>query len=158
MNSCEQMVKGYAMLSHVHDVPLMFQMLSEHGKVYKGKVNAAYTGRGIKQQCYRNAENMVTHSADHEQFVYVEGYACKPGLIPLQHAFVLDLQDGMVIDPTWEGEGIEYFGCAFRTEFVNKVTLKAGTYSIFENLYKVARDFKRPEDVKAYLVKGLLKR
>ncbi len=132
-------------------LPLMYQVLAEHGRTFKLKQDVA-TGKGIKKECYRNSENLATFSDRY--LIYCEGYACKKGLIPLPHAWVLDLEDGCVIDPTWDDMETDYFGCAFDTKWVNMHTLRTGTYSVFQNLYQL-RDFKKPEDVKAYIENGL---
>lgn len=157
MNQCIELIKGYEkMISSGHmKMPLGIEMMVEHGKEYQLKVVKGVTGRGVAKQCYRNSENLASFGAG--DYVYVEGYACKAGLIPLEHAFVLDLVDGKVIDPTWSDDDTTYFGCAFNTDFVNKHTLLTETYSVFQNLHKLRDKFKRQEDIKRYLVKGLFK-
>jgi len=158
MNSCEELVRGMEAVAGPGNVPISYRIMAQYGREYKIKTNHL-TGKGRKQECYRNSENLVTFQSLDDRYVYVEGYAMKPGLIPLSHAWVVDLNDGKAIDPTWpEGDGI-YFGVPFDNEFVNDFSISVGCYGIFENLYKLhrARNIKRLEDVIKYLESGIVK-
>lgn len=107
--------------------PVAFEILNRFGRVYDPKVTEL-TGTMELGFCYRNS----IHAKGLMQF-YCEGYAVAPGLFPLEHAWIEDI-DGKAIDPTW-GQGTDYFGVPFKTKFANEFALRTGRYGIFGNLY-----------------------
>ena len=82
--------------------------------------------RGKRKECARNATRI---SLDGD-YVYVEGFALAPQLIPIFHAWCVDAE-GKVIDPTWDYHpGTAYFGVPFNREFVLEIMLNTGYYGI----------------------------
>lgn len=159
MNPCEQMVKAMCELGGAN-APVSYRFMAMFGKEFELKRVASITGKGLKQQCYRNSENVCTfQDSVADLYSYAEGYALKPGLIPLAHAWVVDKTDGKAIDPTWPEEGCSYFGVRFDPEWVNELTIKNGCYGVFESLHIVGRrlNIRNSDAMIAFLSKGLLK-
>lgn len=83
--------------------------------------------RGKMGDCYSNAFDAARANPD---LTYVEGYA-QTSFMPLMHAWVVD-RSGTVYDPTWEhGTSSEYFGVPLSTDFVGRVIVQQGHYSVF---------------------------
>lgn len=159
MNPCKDMIEKMCQLGG-KDAPVSYRFLAMFGKEFEPKQDMHLTGRGLKQQCYRNSENVCTfQDSVADLYSYAEGYALKPGLIPLAHAWVVDKTDGKAIDPTWKEPGCEYFGVRFDPEWVNELTIKNGCYGVFESLHIVARRLnpRNSDAMISFLSKGLLK-
>lgn len=78
--------------------------------------------RGAMQQCFYNS--VMAAAARPDRLVYCEGIAFS-GIIPVDHAWVLDLETGMAWDPTWSEKHMGprmqstcYVGLPFRLELV----------------------------------------
>lgn len=87
---------------------------------------------GTPKFCYQNAAELAL--ANPGRFIYCEGYAM--GVIPVAHAWCVDLRTGLVVDPTWAaigGVGEEYLGIPFLTEFLRLSLLNREVYGILEN-------------------------
>jgi hypothetical protein len=66
-----------------------------------------------------------------DRYAYVEGFALKH--IPIHHAWVVDLETGLILDPTWPEPGDEYVGIPFSFEYIHEAALSAGIYSVMFN-------------------------
>jgi hypothetical protein len=66
---------------------------------------------GPAKQCYRNSAKL-THK-DPARYRYCEGFALSTSLGPLEHAWVEDSRDGLVIDRTWPQRSRGVFGRSF---------------------------------------------
>jgi hypothetical protein len=85
---------------------------------------------GIIKECYKNCiDATILCCSDSPDYFYCEGYAT--GLIPMLHAWLVTT-DGEVVDPTWPEPGTEYFGVAFKPDFVRKQTLSQGHYGLID--------------------------
>lgn len=83
-----------------------------------------------QNQCFSNCAGFVFYG---EGYVYCEGYAVIPSVgFPVHHAWLLNAE-GKVIDPTWDDLGSEYFGIAFKEEYVRKAAIRSGMYSVLDN-------------------------
>jgi hypothetical protein len=78
-----------------------------------------------KRECFRNAALCAIDPA--AKVIYCEGFA-HTGLIPIHHAWLIG-PGGAVIDPTWGMAGLEYFGVAFRRDYVRKITVKSEAFA-----------------------------
>jgi hypothetical protein len=70
------------------------------------------------KECYLNAQKIAMFG----DYDYYEGYACR--IIPTDHAWLVDRDTGLVIDPTWENleEGeADYFGLQIPIAMASKV-------------------------------------
>ncbi len=86
-----------------------------------------------EKMCYQNAYHCVTRDYD-DQYLYVEGYA--RGIIVVEHAFVLDLEDGKIFDPTWPRDNDHdggYYGIVFPTQYMIETTSRTGCYGLLGN-------------------------
>lgn len=144
MNASEQYVKSLA--DALPKSAIAFDILNRFGRVYEPKVTDL-TGSMELGMCYRNSLNAM----DSRQF-YCEGYAVAPGLFPMEHAWIVDI-DGKAIDPTWS-HGTDYFGVKFKNTFVNDFALRTGRYGIFSNLYLLRMSV---EEVINFLEEGIEK-
>ena len=74
------------------------------------------------KQCYYNCQ-LAAKLEELDRYAYYEGFAYKPGLIPLAHAWLVDRETDRVVDPTWrfKGESVddetEYLGIEIPTDF-----------------------------------------
>lgn len=69
---------------------------------------------GAPRQCYDNAGNLALERG----WAYCEGFAMRPGLFPMHHAWCLDAV-GAVVDPTWPYDPAnEYLGVALDESFL----------------------------------------
>jgi hypothetical protein len=84
---------------------------------------------GKMKQCFANSFGLAM---DDPTKIYCEGWALN--IIPVHHAWCLDVDTGDVVDPTW-GDQHEcfYYGVPFKTNFVREHALKTGIYGIFYN-------------------------
>ena len=84
--------------------------------------------KGRLGQCFKNAAKQATARP---AYTYVEGWACKPGLIPLHHAWLL-APSGAVVDPTWGWvPGTDYLGLPFELSYVLAATARTGVWGLF---------------------------
>ncbi|RSD10289.1 hypothetical protein [Amycolatopsis eburnea] len=74
---------------------------------------------GSLQRCFANA---ARHSCEYDLF-YVEGYATANSAAPFPHAWC-SRPDGTVEDPTWNGDGTNYFGIPFTADFIRSRDLR----------------------------------
>ena len=107
--------------------PNVASFLLEHGREWEPSPLPIKFKRGVIKQCYKNAAQMALKF---KELTYVEGYA--NNIIPVSHAWCVDLA-GRVIDNTWDNpEQQEYFGIPFKTEFLRKFLLQAKDYSLLD--------------------------
>lgn len=109
-----------------------------HGKQMKPEPLpfASLFPRGVMKQCFMNAANLVLGerlNAPVKKLIYCEGYALS--VIPTMHAWCLAEFDGrwVVVDTTWETPGPEYFGIAFKTDFLRKSLLAQKHYGLIDS-------------------------
>jgi hypothetical protein len=76
--------------------------LLERGKLYEWKPLEDKSLLGRSKECFQNA----TYAAlwRDGKFTYCEGYAFA-GFFPVQHAWVIDNEDGKAVDVTWQSGG-----------------------------------------------------
>jgi len=113
------------------------KIVLEHGQVYIAPEVARPKGvrKGRNRACFMNAY----HLAYGHDWQYVEGFAISHVLpIPVEHAWVFDGE--VVIETTWQGPGIEYFGIPFEMDFIHKVLLDTGTYGVLDFSSRSFRD------------------
>jgi hypothetical protein len=104
--------------------------------------------RGVEKECYSNCLKQLIRHPD--KVVYCEGFATS--VIPVQHAWLLF--EGRVIDPTWDPawdnqHNREYFGIAFKTEYVKRIARESGYYGVLDNFvqgYPMLRGVHKPDD------------
>lgn len=93
---------------------------------------------GRRKECYKNAAHVMLNRND---VFYAEGYGLnlKDAPVPIEHAWVVDVQ-GNVIDPTWRGAADHaYFGIAFNKEFVSQALVSNGGDAGILSDWKIAR-------------------
>ncbi len=119
----------------------MADLLLQHGREFNSKPFPKGTPlRGGPKACFHNAGLLALGWP--EKYLYCEGYAT--GIIPVHHAWVLDLEDGLVVDNTWTGEageeistgrptrGTQYFGIAFNREYLQLVVDRGHELSLLD--------------------------
>jgi len=125
-----------------HDMPL-FQFVLEHGRTFRAQPLPSGFRRGVPKECFNNALNLVIDDAGNERgLVYCEGYAFRPGLIPVHHGWCCDME-GNVIDNTWDdSEQCHYLGIPFNMRFICEMTLKlehAGVLDCHDDDWRLER-------------------
>lgn len=101
----------------------------ENGRMMKSAPLHPGTPRGVMKMCYSNSLDRSINDG----LPYVEGYAYRPGLIPLPHAWNLN-PDGTVSDCTWDDpEECEYFGVGISLEYALFMAVRTGTYGVLDN-------------------------
>jgi hypothetical protein len=106
----------------------LYDLVLEEGRFYQAKPRPAWCPQMEVKMCCSNAlAAALLYDLD-----YCEGYAYKEGLIPVEHAWCVDL-DGKVVDPTWddEGRGVAYFGIAVDPKIVDEITRAKGETGLF---------------------------
>lgn len=88
---------------------------------------------GLPKQCFRNAGNVAINEPD--RFLYCEGLAVISVDLPLpvEHAWVWDLQEQRAVEVTWETAGPEYLGIAFTTDFMRGMALAREVWGILDS-------------------------
>jgi hypothetical protein len=85
-----------------------------HGRRYTPQPFPKVYRRGIPQACFENAYRLALNKS----VFYVEGFAARCGPIPVLHAWCVEPESSLVLDPTWvEEPGMAYFGVPIRLEF-----------------------------------------
>jgi hypothetical protein len=130
----ESMVKMRKM--HKVSDKLMYCCIEEfvlkNGKPMKAdKPFPDHLRKGVVKECFKNAAELALETG----WTYCEGYALGT-IIPVIHAWVID-DEGNVIDPTWEPNGIEcreYYGVEIPTDFLLKTILRREKYGVIDNM------------------------
>lgn len=120
--------KGRRLPPGVHYYGVM-DFLLRHGRHWTPAPLPARYPIGFVRECFRNATLLAMHFRN---LTYCEGYACS--VLPVAHAWCID-REGRVVDNTWRNSGAEYFGVAFRFEFLRRHLQDRGrnnTYGLIE--------------------------
>jgi hypothetical protein len=82
-----------------------------------------------RQQCFKNAATLAIDGAG----IYVEGNVLVHG-VPIAHAWVVDEDDGYVIDTTIRPHPgiLGYYGIPFKTEYLIKTIVKHKVYGLLD--------------------------
>lgn len=113
---------------------LMEKFVLRNGKMFPRGKRPRGVHLGKLGQCYRNAALLALAGYGE----YVEGFAMKSGLIPLQHAWIEI--DGEAIDNTWrDADGTEYMGVTFSDDVLRRELLKNKVYGILEQRGRINR-------------------
>ena len=99
-------------------------MVLQHGYFFQVGVRPKEMRLGVLRQCYRNAALLALDCPD---LIYTEGLAATEDMVPLEHAWVIDL-DGKVIETTWRRPGVVYAGIPFRRASVQESLRENGYY------------------------------
>jgi hypothetical protein len=126
--------------------PVWLRLLRDRGMAFNMTPGNSHTGSMKMGQCYMNA-----YKCSLEEGSYVEGYACPPGLFPMEHAWVQSIP-GRGYDPTWK-KGADYFGLVFKDSFIVEMFFKTGYVGISGSLYRLGMS---PDEVYDYLLEGLV--
>jgi hypothetical protein len=99
-------------------------LLEQFGRPYARVAQALEpVGRG---KCFTFCSARALANA---RLTYVEGQARDPQGHLQPHAWLLDAR-GVVLDPTWGNQGQEYFGIAFRTEYLRRLRREGVTAEV----------------------------
>jgi hypothetical protein len=89
--------------------------------------------RGAPQECFRNAYELASK---HSELIYCEGRALSGGIVPIEHAWCLDVA-GNVIDNTWAEQQTEYLGVGFALPFLKSFLARRKTYGVLAEMFPV---------------------
>lgn len=101
------------------------------GQAYGDRLFEHGFKRGEQGACYRNAFQLAH---ENPELTYCEGRALSGGIVPMGHAWCID-PEGRVIDNTWRGPETDYFGVAFRTDWMAMWLLKRGHYGVMGDFF-----------------------
>lgn len=107
-------------------------LVAAHGYEWVGSTLPARFTRGIPKHCYHNAWERVRRSTT---LAYCEGYAMSSRLpLPVEHAWIVDLKTGLVIEPTWDtkktDETFYYKGLIIPHDIVREARRRSGKHTI----------------------------
>jgi hypothetical protein len=104
--------------------------------------------------CYHNAGVIVLDNP--ARYAYVEGIAMSGDFgLPVDHAWAVDRQTGVVVDPTWPERPAEnavraYFGVPFRTDYLACIlatTDRVGLIDHWEDRWPILRGAHRAAEI-----------
>jgi hypothetical protein len=103
----------------------------KEGIAFEAKSLPPDVKRGFLKQCFFNSRAISVRRKS--RYAYCEGFATPGFAFPVHHAWLLDLKDGKVIDPTWshDDRGIErgafsYLGVVIDHAFVMETFKRSG--------------------------------
>lgn len=119
--------------------PSIFKFIKDQGRAWApGKLPKGVKA-GKMKECFKNAFDLARCNPG---YIYVEGYANR--IIPCLHAWCL--KDGVVVDPTWNPAGNDYYGIPFDIDFVTRTVVENGVYGLLGQPETVATLFKLPRN------------
>lgn len=119
---CVQLLDGLAQIDHL---PAIF--IRKMGRAWAPQACPPGITPGTKKQCYANAGILAM---ENPELTYVEGYACPPGLIPVNHAWCVDRQ-WRVVDNTFDdAAGAQYFGVPCSRGFLLSRISETGVWGL----------------------------
>ncbi len=107
--------------------PSYYGMVLELGQDFERKPLPTRFRRMKVGQCFGNAFHCASQD---DRYRYVEGFA--QGVIPTEHAWVLDTEDGKIFDPTWPRTPghTQYRGIVFPTWFLHRWAVHCGVAGV----------------------------
>jgi len=108
----------------------MEQYVLDNGGYMPWREQPADLPPGEPKDCFANAADLALVDSD---LTYCEGYAYAKGLIPVLHAWCVDVE-GFVIDntPVWSNGG-SYFGVMFHTDDLLDKIMRTKYYGMIDN-------------------------
>jgi hypothetical protein len=104
----------------------IYEFLLREGEGFELKPLPQGAGAGTPGRCYANCHELATRYP--ERYAYCEGIAAAGYGVPLEHAWLLDLSDGHVVDPTWHDESAGlYLGVAVAPEYLTSAFCRSGS-------------------------------
>ncbi|MFC0385144.1 hypothetical protein [Muricoccus vinaceus] len=101
-----------------------YEFLLREGQHYELKDRPSSLDAGIPGRCYANCYKVAMRAP--ERYAYCEGMAEADG-IPFEHAWLLDLQDGRIVDPTWlDDTAGAYIGVAVARSYLATAFRRSG--------------------------------
>jgi hypothetical protein len=103
----------------------VYEFLLREGEIFDLKRLPQGVGAGTPGRCYAKFHGLATRYP--ERYAYCEGIAAADYGVPLEHAWLLDLVDGRVVDPTWHDESAgPYLGVAVALEYLTSALCRSG--------------------------------
>jgi hypothetical protein len=123
----------------------LIALLLKEGRYYSGsKKWSPRCGwrKGPAKQCYRNSYMLTCTNPG--RYAYCEGYAMTSLGRAIEHAWVEDQDDGLVIDRTLT-DCTEYLGFRFKFQSCCQTMIETGFFAVFGNLRVLRRLVSEPE-------------
>ena len=111
----------------------MYDFLIRNGVFMINGARPARVKKGPAKQCYMNAARLACNFTNKGRYVYCEGLAVSLRLgIPIEHAWIWDLQNEMAIELTWPDPSgqIVYFGVGIKRQFLAQNLAATSMYGI----------------------------
>jgi hypothetical protein len=116
----------------------MSSFLLEHGRFWQPCLKRDDVRWGVAKQCFDNAYKLAIRRG----WRYVEGVAySERSILPLHHAWSID-DLGNLVDNTWRGTTLSYFGVEFSVEYMRDVRKRTKLWPALDN-YKNFEIYKR---------------
>ena len=103
--------------------------LLKHGREWPWAPLPTRVNFGVAKACFHNALTLAIRRPT--TVVYAEGWAM--AIIPIRHAWCVDIKTGRVVEPTLRDPASEYFGVAFDLSFVHRIIWQQGYFGVLEH-------------------------
>lgn len=101
------------------------------GRAFEPRSLPPNVSPGAAKACYANAGRLALERDD---LNYCEGFALRPGLFPLHHAWCVT-DEGQVVDPTWPYEqGMEYHGVVLSKNYLRRTIEDTGVWGVLAEM------------------------
>lgn len=136
-----QYIEGIIQLGAKRRLCLPYERFQELFVVFDPASADPSAKRGTIKECFRNA---ACRAIAHDHLIYCEGFAVSRVVsLPVQHAWIYNLQTNKIMEVTWPKDGAEYAGIPFDKSFLAKQCVASGFYGnlIFKEDFLNAEDF-----------------
>lgn len=133
-----------SLLTDMGHIPSVFTL--KMGRPWRAQSLPSGFEMGPPRQCYRNAGTLAMANT---ALMYVEGYACPVGSIPVHHAWCVDAA-GLVIDNTFEDAArSQYFGVPISHGTLVALLEATGQWGLFAEMMSAETLLSAVRDVQA---------
>lgn len=138
IDRCKQHLKNDMMKSNNSKFTHPATLALQYGHAFYMDEKSFSGTRKPAKACFQNSYRLATNNPN---LIYVEGQV-DIGPLTIEHAWVIDKRNKMVIDPTLtsptESHNViyphGYFGIPFNTDYIMKVALRSKVYGVLSGM------------------------